>query len=618
MIHWPSAAVPARWTGTRFDLTVDALSWAAALAVGVVLRYDGLTWRRFAGYAAALAVLCAAQWAAGTRLGLYAGRSRRGSFDQVRVLAQVTGLATVVATTVDLFALRLVPVSSTLGAFPVALTVMGYVRYCLRRQADRRPRSRTDGLRKVIVFGAGEGGEQAVHAMVRTPTSPFVPVALLDDDPGKRRVQIAGIKVFGTRDDLPSAIERWAADVVLIAIPGAGTALIQELCDRVEPLGVEVRVLPPVGELFHRPVGVNDIRSVTPADLLGRREADIDVSAVAGYLTGKRVLVTGAGGSIGSELCRQVRRLGPASLVMLDRDESALHALELRLEGQALLEDPCLVVADIRDAQRLQQVFGEHRPEVVFHAAALKHLPLLEMHPCEAVKSNIFGTLNVLRACQVAGVGRFVNISTDKAADPVSVLGYSKRIAERLTAFAAAELTGIGVSVRFGNVLGSRGSVLTSFADQIRRGGPVTVTDPEVTRYFMTVQEAVQLVIQAGAVGLPQQALVLDMGQPVRIADVARRLIVQSGSSAELRFTGLRPGEKLHEQLLGRGEADCRPHHRLITHVHVPPLDPADLDLLDISRLSLTRVEIVKRMRYLAVEPASAPRSPIELGLEAS
>jgi FlaA1/EpsC-like NDP-sugar epimerase len=311
---------------------------------------------------------------------------------------------------------------------------------------------------------------------------------------------------------------------------------------------------------------------VTHADLLGRHEVDTDVDSIAGYVTGKRVLVTGAGGSIGSELSRQLYRFAPASLVLLDRDESALHAVQLSIEGRALLDSRNLVVCDIRDEDRVRQVFAEHQPEVVFHAAALKHLPLLQMHPAEALKTNVWGTQVLVDAALETGVERFVNISTDKAADPSSVLGYSKRLAERLTAAAADRGDGIFLSVRFGNVLGSRGSVLMAFASQIEAGGPVTVTDPEVTRYFMTVEEAVQLVIQAGAVGRDGEALVLDMGEPVCIDDVARRLIAEADRPIEVVYTGLRDGEKLHEVLFGSGEDGTSPIHPRISHVPVPPL----------------------------------------------
>jgi FlaA1/EpsC-like NDP-sugar epimerase len=455
------------------------------------------------------------------------------------------------------------------------------------------------------VLGAGDGGTQVVHAMLHSPTSPFVPVALLDDDPKKRRMRIAGIPVRGGRAALAQVVRAEGATVVLIAIPSATSALVQEISAVTSELGVELRLLPPITELFHREIGISDIRPVTPADLLGRGQADIDVREVAGYLAGRRVLVTGAGGSIGSELCRQVRLLSPAKLIMLDRDESALHALQLSLDGKGTLDSRDLVVADIRDRQRLRLVFEEHRPQVVFHAAALKHLPLLEMHPSEAVKSNIGGTLNLLGLSQTWQVEKFVNISTDKAANPVSVLGYSKRIAERLTAWFGA-LGCPAVSVRFGNVLGSRGSVLTTFEEQIRRGGPVTVTHPDVTRYFMTVEEAVHLVIQAGAVGLPGEALVLDMGDPVNIADVARRLISQQDKPVELQFTGLRPGEKLHECLLGDGEGDRRPAHRLISHVDVPALDPARVHLLHRPQDVADPAALIGRLRALAREDQAA------------
>ena len=346
-------------------------------------------------------------------------------------------------------------------------------------------------------------------------------------------------------------------------------------------------MLPGVEELLGGEIKTSDVRPLEERDLLGRHEIDTDVDQIAGYLAGRRVLVTGAGGSIGSELCRQIQRVGPAELVMLDRDESALHAVQLSIEGRAMLDRRSLVVADIRDRERLREVFDEHKPEVVFHAAALKHLPLLEMYPDEAIKTNVFGTLHLLEVSAEFGVGRFVNISTDKAADPSSVLGYTKRIAERLTAQVAINAPGTYLSVRFGNVLGSRGSVLTAFREQIAAGGPVTVTHPDVTRYFMTVEEAVQLVVQAGAIGRSGEALVLDMGEPVKIADVARRLIAHAERGVDIEYTGLRPGEKLQEVLLGADEVDSRPVHPLISHVFVPPLFAFEVADLSVAQLAV-------------------------------
>jgi FlaA1/EpsC-like NDP-sugar epimerase len=365
------------------------------------------------------------------------------------------------------------------------------------------------------------------------------------------------------------------ADAVLIAVRNANAALVTEISELAFACGLGVKVLPPVNELLGARVAASDIRDVAAADLLGRHEIRTDVDAIAGYLTGKRVLVTGAGGSIGSELCRQIYRFAPGELIMVDRDESALHGVQLSLEGHALLDSPDLVLLDLRDHAGVHRLLAERRPEVVFHAAALKHLPMLERYPTEAVMTNVWATLNLLEAAVATGVERLVNISTDKAADPTSVLGYSKRITERLTAYAADHGATVCMSVRFGNVLGSRGSVLTTFQAQIERGGPLTVTHPDVTRYFMTIEEAVELVIQAGAIGSGGEVLVLDMGEPVRIADVARLLASRSDRQLTINFTGLRPGEKLHEVLLGTGEIGSRTDHPLISHVPAPPLDPA-------------------------------------------
>ncbi|HVL81306.1 MAG TPA: polysaccharide biosynthesis protein, partial [Actinomycetota bacterium] len=276
-----------------------------------------------------------------------------------------------------------------------------------------------------------------------------------------------------------------------------------------------------------------------------------------------------------------LHRFGPGKLLMLDRDESALLNVQLSIAGKPDLDSPNLLLCDIRDKRRLREIFSEHHPDVVFHAAALKHVPLLESHPGEAVRTNVYGTLAMLEVSHMFGVEKFVNISTDKAADPENVLGYSKRVAERLTATFAGEGKGTFMSVRFGNVLGSRGSMLETFRHQIEQGGPLTVTHPDITRFFMTIEEAVQLVIQAGAIGRDGEVLILDMGEPVRIRDVAERMAARADREIEIVFTGLRKGEKMHEILFGADERGERREHPLITHVPVPPLDPARLSALD-------------------------------------
>ncbi len=551
----------------------DAFAMFFAVVIASTLRFDLMIPASEQGHVVAFGLVAALVLVfAGMARGLYIGKWSFGSFEEISKLVEAVVLATVVLMVLNLALGRWVPMSVPLIASTVVLTGSAGVRWVWRwyREQLLRPTSAT--AERVVVIGAGEGGQQIITAMLRNPSGRYLPVALLDDDPAKRNLRVRGVPVRGGHGDLVAVGESSTATVVLLAIPSAGSTLIREVEEIAGQAGMRLLVLPSSSELYGEVVDMSDIRPVSPADLLGRHEHDTDLESIAGYVMGKRVLVTGAGGSIGSELCRQIYRFAPASLVMLERDESALHSVQLSIEGRAMLDSRNLVVADIRDRRRMHQVFAEHRPEVVFHAAALKHLPLLEMHPGEALKTNVWGTVALLEAAAEVGVERFVNISTDKAADPTSVLGYTKRIAERLTAHAAQSAPGTYLSVRFGNVLGSRGSVLTAFTAQIEAGGPVTVTDPDVTRFFMTVEEAVQLVIQAGAVGRDGEALVLDMGTPVRIDDVARRLIAEADRPIDIVYTGLRPGEKLHEILFAANEDGDQPCHPGISHVRVPPL----------------------------------------------
>jgi FlaA1/EpsC-like NDP-sugar epimerase len=597
---------------------VDFLAWAAGLSIAMVVRFDGFEWGESFRGELLVAVLVAGALTAVVTVVNHRRRgfARYGSFEELARTATtyaVVGFVLLVLNRV--MSSHIVPDSVVVAGSMAAFVVGGAVRYLYRRLRTRaqRPASTAEA---VLVFGAGDGGEQTIEAMVRDPASPYRPAALVDDDPLKKDLTIRNVRVEGTRHDLAELTRRHGATMLVIAIPSAGSELIRELSGLGTEAGLAVRVLPGVEELFGAPVAVDDIRPITETDLLGRDAVVTDLTAIAGYLQGKRVLVTGAGGSIGSEICRQVHLFSPAELVMLDRDESALHALQLDLHGRAMLDSRNLVVADIRDTKRMHVVFAEHRPHVVFHAAALKHLPLLEMHPTEAVESNVFGTLNVLDAAGAVGVERFVNISTDKAADPCSVLGYTKRLAEGLTAHAATRYDGTYLSVRFGNVLGSRGSVLTAFRSQIANGGPVTVTHPDVTRYFMTVHEAVQLVVQAGAVGRAGEALVLDMGEPVRIADVAHQLAAQAPRPVEIVYTGLRPGEKLHEALLAVGETDERPAHPLISHVPVPVLTPDDIAPLRETLGDEGAAVMLRFLSFTAMHPSGAhvagtqPRPP--------
>jgi FlaA1/EpsC-like NDP-sugar epimerase len=534
--------------------------------------------------ARALPATCVLAISCGLVAGLYRGRHQRGSFDEVlavSVAAFSTGVLLVTLTAVLLPGQRQ-PLRTVAGATVLAMLAMLGARYVLfaMRQRSRSAAPVPTAVR-IIVFGAGAAGCQLVHSLIRQPSADYLPVAILDDDPARRRLRVCGVPVLGDRSRLAEVAARTGATVLVIAIARPSGSVIAELTTAAERCGLVPKIIPSISELLSGSARIEGVRDPRISDLLGRSPVRTDLAAVAGHFAGKRILVTGAGGSIGSELCRQLYQFRPAELIMLDRDESALHAIQLDLHGRALLDSDDTVLADIRDPRRIRQVFDQHRPQIVFHAAALKHLPLLERYPAEALKTNVWGTLTVLEAAVASGVESFVNISTDKAADPVSVLGYSKRAAERLTAHLAAGAAGTYLSVRFGNVLGSRGSVLTALSAQVAAGGPVTVTDPDVTRYFMTADEAVQLVLQAAVIGRDGEVLVLDMGEPVRIIDMARRLIAAVPRPIEIVFTGLRPGEKLTEGLLGHDEIDDRPYHPLIRHVPVSPLPPDLVTSLD-------------------------------------
>ena len=476
-------------------------------------------------------------------LRLHQGRSKLGSFEELFTLVSVIVVAGVTVTamnamSVQLYLPRTVPFIAMCLVIILAAWPRGLWRILV---TQKRPNRYGIVSEPVLVIGAGDGGRQLVDSMLRDTQQHWRPVGFVDDDRRKRHFRHRGVRVLGVTDDLARIADRNDAKTVVVAIPSATSELLNRVNDLASETDFSVKVLPPVHDLLNG-VSHRVMRDIEPADLLGRHPVDTDLDSIARYLSGKRVLVTGAGGSIGSELCRQISQFDPAELLMLDRDESSLHALMLSIYQRADLESESVILADIRDSQRIHQVMRDRRPNVVFHAAALKHVNILERHPVEAIQTNILGTLNVLEAAADVGVERFVNISTDKAADPVNVLGLTKRIAEGLTSAYADDPHGTFLSVRFGNVLGTRGSVLKTFEWQIANHGPVTVTHPDVTRYFMTINEAIQLVVQAAAIGRRGEALVLDMGEPVHIAEVARQLARQATEPIEIVYTGLKSG----------------------------------------------------------------------------
>ena len=588
-------------------IIVDGASWTVGLALGVFLKLT--TTVSIASIETAVLVVLAiiAQTVLGSLIGIYRYRWRVSSFEEVTALA-FTWFTVATGITIGNYLFRStvsdLPSSAVINGSLGALSLMIAARVAWRRLCDIQRRPQAERCRRTIVVGAGEGGGQVIRAMLSDPNSLYYPVAIIDDDRALGNRQMDGVNVEGTRHDIAEVAIRHNAEVLLIAIPSATSKLIQELSSLATTAKLEVRVLPATNELVGG-MSVTDVRPPTVNDLLGRDPVEIDLESVVDYLRDRRVLITGAGGSIGSELSRQVHRFGPSKLYLLDRDESALHSLQLSMEGRALLDDEGLIVADIRDRERMFEVFNRTRPDVVFHTAALKHLTLLENHPSEGVKTNTIGTNNLLDAAMSYDVKRFVNISTDKAADPTSVLGATKLAAERLTAQAAKEAGEPYLSVRFGNVLGSRGSVLPTFLDQLEKGNKLTVTDPDVTRYFMTIPEAVRLVVQAGAIGDPGEVLVLDMGEPVKILDLAQQLIDLVRPGTEIEFTGLRPGEKMHEVLIAKDEVGATRAHPRISHTAGEMIDPA-------GALAILGPDVVNHTRNLLADAAHVDDRPVK------
>lgn len=562
------------WVGRRLlQASWDGLSWLIAVPLALVLRYDIDPPQNLVVISFAVGAACAVlHLAIGLVFRLYSGRYVVGSFDEVFGVALNT-LVVGVAGTVVLLVIppTQFPRTTLIIATGLAAALMLGARFALRGSRRRTALVRQGS--RTLIYGAGDAGLQIVNLMLADRTGGFQPIGFVDDDPSKQHLRRGGLRVLGTGKDLEDLIEGQRVETLVVAIAGVTAAVLSDLDNRCKPFGVNVRIIPTASEIVGGAVKLGDISDVTEEDLMGRRPIHTDEGQITDFIHGKRVLVTGAGGSIGSELVRQLKRYSPANLTLLDRDESALHAVQLTLDGSGTLTSESLVLADIRDSERVQEIFTSVRPDIVFHAAALKHLPLLERFPDEALKTNVQGTRNVLNAAEAAGVSVFVNISTDKAADPTSVLGYSKLATERMTAGMSAPDQGKFVSVRFGNVLGSRGSVIQTFRYQIAKGGPVTVTDPRVTRYFMTIPEAVHLVLQAAVIGNHGETLILDMGPPVLIADIARQMVQRSGRDIDIVFTGLRPGEKLDEILIASSEPAERPLHPLISHTRVKALE---------------------------------------------
>lgn len=535
------------------DITVVALAtYAAYLA-----RFDGSPPEPFARWMGPLAVGAAVLYVGAFALaGLYRLVLRYVGVDTLlRLLGAVAATAALLLVA-DL-AMPLVddvrPVPLGVLFFQALLVFLGSsgARLAARVFLYLRAMGASDG-RRVLIVGAGSAGSLLLREIQARPDLGLTAIGFLDDDPALTGKTLSGVTVLGTTEDLAAIAARLGVEEVVVALPSAPRDRIRALLNAAADLGIETRVMPPL-VIAKGSVSLRDLRPVEVEDLLGREPTPIDVEQVRETVAGKVVAVTGAAGSIGAELCRQIASLGPKRLLLLEVDETRLYELWLELEtcAPALAE---MHICDIRDAAKLDALFAEHQPELVLHAAAYKHVPLMELEPAEAVKTNVGGTVNVIEACKRHGVERFVLISTDKAVAPANTMGLTKQLAERVMLEAARCCDLNAVAVRFGNVLASRGSVVPIFEEQLRHGGPLTVTHPDVTRYFMTIPEAARLVLQAQAIGSAGDIFVLEMGEPVKIADVARKMIALSGVPADIEFVGLRPGEKLHEVLVSDAE----------------------------------------------------------------
>ncbi|GAB4282395.1 MAG: nucleoside-diphosphate sugar epimerase/dehydratase [Deferrisomatales bacterium] len=475
----------------------------------------------------------------------------------------------------------------------------------------------------LLIVGAGMAGRMLLQEIKHNPELAYRVVGFLDDDPAKTGAKVNEVPVLGRIKELRRVARYHGVKKVIIAIPSAPSKLIRQVVHLCQEGGLDVQTLPPITDMLDPKRLAAQLRDVNLEDLLGRDPVRLDVERIEGYLAGRRILVTGAGGSIGSEICRQVARFRPKELLLLEIAETPLHEIQIELEREFPQQrvTPCL--ADIRDRDQVAEIFRRARPQVVFHAAAYKHVPMMEYHPVEAAKTNVFGTRNLAEAADAVGVERFVMISTDKAVNPTNVMGASKRAAEMFVqAFNARSETEF-ITVRFGNVLGSNGSVVPLFQEQIRRGGPITVTHPEVTRYFMTIPEATQLVLQAGSMGHGGEIFLLDMGEPVKIVDLAEELIRLSGlepyEDVEIEFTGLRPGEKLFEELLIDGEGIKPTEHKkiLVAAARASELKDAERLLQELTFCVRKGDEdlVVHKLQEIVPEyrPTGRPRSRIQV-----
>ena len=563
-------------------IAIDAAIIVIATAAAYYARFEGLVQADFAPWQAPFTFLSIVVYISLFALfGLYRLVLRYVGVDTLLKLSAAVAVGSGILVLIDM----LVRVEGFYRPVPLGVLFIQAILVFLGASAARlaarifaylRASSLGSG-RRVLIVGAGNAASLLLREIQNRPDLDLTVVGFLDDNPALRSRTLGGVPILGRSDELAAVVQARDVQEIIVAMPSAPREMVRRILNDAADADVQTRIMPAL-VIAKGSVSLRDLRSVDVEDLLGREPTGIDVEQVRSTLAGKVVAVTGAAGSIGSELCRQIMLMQPSTLLLIETDETRLYELwlELRLIDPSV---PVMSMCDIRDARKLDAVFAAYKPEVVLHAAAYKHVPLMQLAPEEAIKTNVLGTLQVIEACEHHGVSRFVLISTDKAVEPLNVMGLTKSLAEREMLDAVRRGSLHAVAVRFGNVLASRGSVVPIFEEQLRHGGPLTVTHPDVTRYFMTIPEAARLVLQAQAIGNPGDVFVLEMGEPVRIVDLARKMIALSGVPADVEFVGLRPGEKLHESLTNESET-LLPTERekilLVDRVPIPETHFAD------------------------------------------
>ena len=580
-----------------FIVILDVLATAGSFFFGLWFRaefhFSDISYRHLEGYLSFILPWCAITVLVFALFKLYSSIWVYVSASEVFRIAGAYVVLGIAGISIYGFDGTIIPRSSMVIGFLLSFMFTVGIRFSYRMMKMALQKlshmAHITGIKRVMLIGAGEAGRTLIMEYINSEFINDEVVCVIDDNVSKMHRRLCGVPIVGGRNDIPKAVKRYRIDKIVFAIPSASAATRKEILDICTTTGCEVHTLPGIYQMLNGEISVSKLRKVDPQDLLGRDPVKVNLDELAGFISGKVVLVTGGGGSIGSELCRQIARLKPARLIILDIYENNAYDIQMELRRIHPELDLQVLIGSVRNISRLESIMETWRPELVFHAAAHKHVPLMEDSPNEAIKNNVFGTYNMAKVSSKYGVKRFVMISTDKAVNPTNIMGASKRLCEMVIQMMNRESQTEFVAVRFGNVLGSNGSVVPLFKKQIEAGGPVTVTHPDVIRYFMTIPEAVSLVLQAGAYAKGGEIFVLDMGEPVKIDTMARNLIRLSGYEPDvdikIEYTGLRPGEKLYEELLMKEEGMQETANRMI-HIGKPISMDDELFKEQLSRLA--------------------------------